>query len=189
LKVLADVGLLGFPNAGKSTFIRAVSAATPRVADYPFTTLQPHLGVVSVGPAQSFVVADIPGLIEVAAEGAGLGVQFLKHVSRTRLLLHLVDVAPPDGADPVEQVRIIEGELRRHDPALLERPRWLLLNKVDLWAPEEREARALDIIQRLGWNARWFAISAAERVATREVCLAAQQFFDELKAEAREIAG
>jgi GTP-binding protein len=189
LKVLADVGLLGFPNAGKSTFIRAVSAATPRVADYPFTTLQPHLGVVSVGPAQSFVVADIPGLIEGAAEGAGLGVQFLKHVSRTRLLLHLVDVAPPDGADPVEQVRIIEGELRRHDPALLERPRWLLLNKVDLWAPEEREARALDIIQRLGWNARWFAISAAERVATREVCLAAQQFFDELKAEAREIAG
>jgi GTP-binding protein len=189
LKVLADVGLLGFPNAGKSTFIRAVSAATPRVADYPFTTLQPHLGVVSVGPSQSFVVADIPGLIEGAAEGAGLGIQFLKHVSRTRLLLHLVDVAPPDGADPVEQVRIIEGELRRHDPALLERPRWLLLNKVDLWAPEEREARALDIVQRLGWNARWFAISAAERVATREVCLAAQQFFDELKTEAREIAG
>ena len=189
LKVLADVGLLGFPNAGKSTFIRAVSAATPRVADYPFTTLQPHLGVVSVGPSQSFVVADIPGLIEGAAEGAGLGIQFLKHVSRTRLLLHLVDVAPLDGADPVEQVRIIEGELRRHDPALLERPRWLLLNKVDLWAPEEREARALDIVQRLGWNARWFAISAAERVATREVCLATQQFFDERKAESGDACG
>ena len=182
LKVLADVGLLGFPNAGKSTFIRAVSAATPRVADYPFTTLQPHLGVVSVGPSQGFVVADIPGLIEGAAEGAGLGVQFLKHVSRTRLLLHLVDVAPLDGADPVEQVRIIEGELQRHDPELLQRPRWLLLNKVDLWAPEERDAKARDIIARLGWQAPWFAISAAERLGTREVCFAVQRFFDDQKA-------
>jgi GTP-binding protein len=182
LKVLADVGLLGFPNAGKSTFIRAVSAATPRVADYPFTTLQPHLGVVSVGPSQGFVVADIPGLIEGAAEGAGLGIQFLKHVSRTSLLLHLVDVAPLDGADPVEQVRIIEGELRRHDPELLQRPRWLLLNKIDLWAPEERDANARDIIARLDWRAPWFAISAAERIGTREVCLAAQRFFDEQKA-------
>ncbi|TAN05156.1 MAG: GTPase ObgE [Rhodanobacteraceae bacterium] len=188
LKVLADVGLLGFPNAGKSTFIRAVSAATPRVADYPFTTLQPHLGVVSVGPSQSFVVADIPGLIEGAAEGAGLGIQFLKHVSRTRLLLHLVDVAPLDGADPVAQVRIIEAELRRHDPALLERPRWLLLNKVDLWAPGERAAKAQAIIRRLGWDARWFAISAAERVATRDVCLAVQQFFDERHEQAAEAA-
>jgi len=179
LKVLADVGLLGFPNAGKSTFIRAVSAATPRVADYPFTTLQPHLGVVSVGPSQGFVVADIPGLIEGAAEGAGLGIQFLKHVSRTSLLLHLVDVAPLDGADPVEQVRIIEGELQRHDPELLQRPRWLLLNKIDLWAPEERDAKARDIIARLGWKEPWFAISAAERVGTREVCFAAQRFFDE----------
>ena len=186
LKVLADVGLLGFPNAGKSTFIRAVSAATPRVADYPFTTLQPHLGVVSVGPSQGFVVADIPGLIEGAAEGAGLGIQFLKHVSRTSLLLHLVDVAPLGGADPVEQVRIIEGELQRHDPELLERPRWLLLNKIDLWAPEEREANARAIVARLDWKAPWFAISAAERLGTREVCLAAQRFFDERKAESGE---
>lgn len=185
LKVLADVGLLGFPNAGKSTFIRAVSAATPRVADYPFTTLQPHLGVVSVGPSQGFVVADIPGLIEGAAEGAGLGIQFLKHVSRTSLLLHLVDVAPLDGADPVEQVRIIEGELQHHDPELLQRPRWLLLNKIDLWAPEERDANARDIIARLGWKEPWFKISAAERLGTREVCLAAQRFFD----EQRELTG
>ncbi len=183
LKVLADVGLLGFPNAGKSTFVRAVSAATPRVADYPFTTLQPHLGVVSVGPSQSFVVADIPGLIEGAAEGAGLGIQFLKHVARTSLLLHLVDVAPLDGTDPVEQVRIIEGELRRHDPELLERPRWLLLNKIDLWAPEEREANARAIAEALDWQAPWFAISAAERIGTREVCLAAQRFFDDAHAE------
>jgi GTP-binding protein len=187
LKVLADVGLLGFPNAGKSTFIRAVSAATPRVADYPFTTLQPHLGVVSVGPSQGFVVADIPGLIEGAAEGAGLGIQILKHVSRTSLLLHLVDVAPLDAADPVEQVRIIEGELRRHDPELLQRPRWLLLNKIDLGAPEEREATARNIITRLDWRAPWFAISAAERLATREVCLAAQRFFDERHAETEEL--
>jgi GTP-binding protein len=164
-----------------------VSAATPRVADYPFTTLQPHLGVVSVGPSQGFVVADIPGLIEGAAEGAGLGIQFLKHVSRTSLLLHLVDVAPLDGADPVEQVRIIEGELQRHDPELLQRPRWLLLNKIDLWAPEEREANARNIITRLDWRAPWFAISAAERLATREVCLAAQRFFDERHAETEEL--
>src|SRR5690349_7961699 len=129
LKVLADVGLLGFPNAGKSTFIRAVSAATPRVADYPFTTLQPHLGVVRIGTDQSFVIADIPGLIEGAAEGAGLGVQFLKHVSRTRLLLHLVDMAPlGDEVDPVEQVRAIELELEKFDAELLDRPRWLVFN-------------------------------------------------------------
>jgi GTP-binding protein len=142
--------------------------------------------VVSVGPSQGFVVADIPGLIEGAAEGAGLGIQFLKHVSRTRLLLHLVDVAPLDGADPVEQVRIIERELQRHDPALLERPRWLLLNKIDLWAPEERDANARAIVERLDWQAPWFAISAAERLGTREVCLAAQRFFDERKADAGE---
>ncbi len=188
LKVLADVGLLGFPNAGKSTFIRAVSAATPRVADYPFTTLQPHLGVVRIGPEQSFVIADVPGLIEGAAEGAGLGIQFLKHLSRTRLLLHLVEVEPADGADPVEQVRIIENELRRHDPGLLERPRWLVINKIDLWPPDARDARARAIVDRLAWKAPWFAISAAERIGTREVCLAAQRFFDERKSEAGESA-
>jgi GTP-binding protein len=182
LKVLADVGLLGFPNAGKSTFIRAVSAATPRVADYPFTTLQPHLGVVRSGPDQSFVIADIPGLIEGAAEGAGLGVQFLKHLARTSLLLHLVDVAPMDGADPVGQVRAIEGELQRFDPELLARPRWLVLNKMDLVAPEGRDALAKTIVERLQWSAPWFAISAANREGTRDVTLAAQRFFDEQKA-------
>ncbi len=140
LKLLADVGLLGFPNAGKSTFVRAVSAATPKVADYPFTTLHPHLGVVSVEPYRSFVIADIPGIIEGAAEGAGLGSLFLRHVQRTRLLLHLVDMAPFDeGISPAQQVRAIEDELRRYDPGMLEKPRWLVLNKGDLLSDDERE--------------------------------------------------
>src|SRR5690606_15989120 len=145
LKLLADVGLLGFPNAGKSTLIRAVSAATPKVADYPFTTLYPNLGVVSVEPGRSFVIADIPGLIEGAADGAGLGSLFLRHVQRTRLLLHLVDIAPMESgveADPVEQVRAIEAELRKYDPAMLEKPRWLVLNKADLMFEDEARARA-----------------------------------------------
>lgn len=189
LKVLADVGLLGFPNAGKSTLIRAVSAATPRVADYPFTTLQPHLGVVRIGPDQSFVIADIPGLIEGAAEGAGLGIQFLKHLARTSLLLHLVDIAPADGADPVAQVRAIERELQRYDQELLQRPRWLVLNKIDLLVPELRDARARDIIAQLDWQAPWFAVSAAERLGTRKLCLVAQRFFDERRALAAEADG
>ncbi len=179
MKLLADVGLLGFPNAGKSTFIRAVSAATPRVADYPFTTLQPHLGVVRIEAYRSFVIADIPGLIEGAAEGAGLGLQFLKHVSRTRLLLHLADIAPIDGSDPVQQVRAIEAELRQYDPGLMDKPRWLLLNKADLLAAEDRQQRAQDIVQALGWQAPWYVISAVSREGTREVCLAAQSYFDE----------
>ncbi len=178
LKVLADVGLLGFPNAGKSTFIRAVSAATPRVADYPFTTLHPNLGVVSVGSGQSFVIADIPGLIEGAAEGAGLGMQFLRHVARTRLLLHLVDAAPMDGSDPVEQVRAIEKELQQHDPELLERPRWLLLNKLDLLPADERDLVATDIVTRLEWQASWFPISALSGEGTRAVCQRVQQLFE-----------
>jgi GTP-binding protein len=142
LKVLADVGLLGLPNAGKSTFIRAVSAARPKVADYPFTTLHPNLGVVRVGPEQSFVIADVPGLIEGAADGAGLGIRFLKHLQRTRLLLHIVDLAPPDpAADPVRDALGIAGELARHSAELAAKPRWLVLNKLDLVPAEEREAR------------------------------------------------
>jgi GTP-binding protein len=189
LKVLADVGLLGFPNAGKSTFIRAVSAATPRVADYPFTTLQPHLGVVRIGTDQSFVIADIPGLIEGAADGAGLGIQFLKHVSRTRLLLHLVDMAPMgEEADPVEQVRAIEAELKKFDPELLDRPRWLVFNKSDLLAPEEREKTAKALVRKLKWKAPWFVVSAIARDGTWPVCLKIQDFFDQLKAEAAETA-
>lgn len=187
LKVLADVGLLGFPNAGKSTFIRAVSAATPRVADYPFTTLQPHLGVVRIGTDQSFVIADIPGLIEGAADGAGLGIQFLKHVSRTRLLLHLVDMAPlDDETDPVEQVRAIEAELEKFDPELLARPRWLVFNKADLMPEDERQKHAKALVRKLKWKAPWFVVSAIAREGTWDVCLKIQDFFDRMKAEAAE---
>ena len=162
LKLLADVGLLGFPNAGKSTFIRAVSAATPKVADYPFTTLYPNLGVVSVEAHRSFVIADIPGLIEGAADGAGLGATFLRHLQRTRLLLHLVDMAPMEGGvediDPVEQVRAIERELEKHDPELLQKPRWLVLNKADLMFEDEAKERAEQIIASLGWTQPWYQV-------------------------------
>ncbi len=188
LKLLADVGLLGFPNAGKSTFIRAVSAATPRVADYPFTTLHPNLGVVSLGTDQSFVIADIPGLIEGAADGAGLGIQFLRHVSRTRLLLHLVDIAPIDGSDPVEQVRAIEQELAKFDPELLERPRWLVLNKADVLPEDERQKVAEDIVARLGWTQPWFLVSAIARDNTMAVCQAVQRFFEAQREARRESA-
>ncbi|MEQ7419558.1 GTPase ObgE [Xanthomonas campestris pv. campestris] len=182
LKLLADVGLLGFPNAGKSTLIRAVSAATPRVADYPFTTLYPNLGVVSVEAYRSFVIADVPGLIEGAADGAGLGTQFLRHLQRTRLLLHLVDISPMDGGvdgvSPVDQVRTIERELERHDPALLEKPRWLVLNKADLMFPEEAQAAAEAIVAELGWTAPWYLVSALGRDGTFPIMKDVMAFFD-----------
>ena len=191
LKLLADVGLLGFPNAGKSTFVRAVSAATPKVADYPFTTLYPNLGVVSVEPGRSFVIADIPGLIEGAADGAGLGSLFLRHVQRTRLLLHLVDIAPMEGgieATPAEQVRAIENELRKYDPAMLEKPRWLVLNKADLMFEDEAKAAAEVIVAELGWTQPWYLVSAIGREGTRPIMLAVQAFFDRMREDELEAA-
>ncbi|MFM8240410.1 MAG: Obg family GTPase CgtA [Actinomycetota bacterium] len=163
LRVLADVGLAGMPNAGKSTFVRAVSAARPKVADYPFTTLNPSLGVVRVDMNRSFVVADIPGLIEGAAEGAGLGHQFLRHLQRTELLLHLVDLAPFDDADPVQHAKAIVEELRKYDEALHRKPRWLVLNKMDMVPVEERAARVKDFLKRLKWKGPVFEISALAR--------------------------
>lgn len=179
LKVLADIGLLGLPNAGKSTFIRAVSAAKPKVADYPFTTLVPNLGVVSVGRFKSFVVADIPGLIEGASEGAGLGIRFLKHLARTRLLLHLVDMAPLDESDPAEAAETIISELTKFSPALGERDRWLVLNKADQLLDDEREERLKAVVERLDWQGPVFVISALEREGTEQLCQAIMQYLDE----------
>ena len=167
LKVLADVGLLGMPNAGKSTLISAISNARPKIADYPFTTLHPNLGVVRVGPSQSFVVADVPGLIEGASEGAGLGLQFLRHLQRTRLLLHLVDLAPfDDSVDPVAQAKAIVAELKKYDAELYNKPRWLVLNKLDMVPAEERAARVKDFLKRSKFKGPVFEISAL----TREGC-------------------
>ena len=170
LKVLADVGLLGMPNAGKSTLISAVSNARPRIADYPFTTLHPNLGVVRVGPEQSFVVADLPGLIEGASEGAGLGHLFLRHLQRTRLLLHVVDMAPFDeGVDPVAQARAIVNELKKYDAGLHSKPRWLVLNKLDMVPAEERAARVKDFVRRLRYKGPVFRISALTREGCEEL--------------------
>ena len=179
LKLLADVGLLGLPNAGKSTLIRAVSAARPKVANYPFTTLHPHLGVVSIEPHRSFVVADIPGVIEGAAEGAGLGLQFLRHLARTHLLLHVVDAAPlnPDD-DPVQAVRTIEQELEKFSPELAARARWLVLNKMDMLPAEEREKRRRDIVKRLKWRAPVYAISAINGEGCRALMLAIMEHIE-----------
>jgi GTPase len=183
LKVLADVGLLGLPNAGKSTFIRAVSAARPKVADYPFTTLHPHLGVVRVGADRSFVVADVPGLIEGAAEGAGLGHQFLRHLARTRLLLHIVDVAPMGpGVDPARDARAIAKELKKFDPALHRKPRWLVLNKMDMLPAEMRAAAAAEIVRKLRWRAPSYSVSALTGEGCRELAGAVMKFLETGKA-------
>ncbi len=179
LKVLADVGLLGLPNAGKSTFIRAVSAARPKVADYPFTTLAPNLGVVRTDENRSFVVADIPGLIEGAADGAGLGHQFLRHLQRTRMLLHIVDIAPFDpDADPVRDARAIVAELKRYDVALFEKPRWLVLNKIDLVPEGERAARVKAFVKAYGWKGPVFAVAAVNGEGCRALVFKIQDWLD-----------
>ncbi|MCB1821894.1 MAG: Obg family GTPase CgtA [Candidatus Competibacteraceae bacterium] len=182
LKVIADVGLLGMPNAGKSTLIRAVSAAQPKVADYPFTTLHPHLGVVRVGPLQSFVMADIPGLIEGASEGAGLGMQFLRHLARTRLLLHLVDVSPySDSGDPVRDVEIILGELIRYSAELAGRERWLVLNKLDLLPEQERAGCIAEVVATLNWTGPVFGVSAVNGAGTDALIQAVMARLEEAK--------
>lgn len=180
LKVLADVGLLGLPNAGKSTFIRSVSAATPKVADYPFTTLVPNLGVVKVEAHRSFVIADIPGLIPGAAEGAGLGTRFLKHLVRTHLLLHIVDMAPFDEEeDPAENVLAISSELEAFSPGLAQRERWLVLNKLDLIPEEEREERCQQVIDKLNWTGPVYSIAAITKKGTFTLCADIMQHIDD----------
>lgn len=179
MKLIADVGLLGLPNAGKSTLIRAVSAARPKVADYPFTTLHPNLGVVSVGEHRSFLMADIPGLIEGAADGAGLGIKFLKHLQRTGVLLHLIDIAPIDpDADPVKDARAIAGELKKFAAGLAAKPRWLVLNKIDLLPEDEVERRCKDIVRRLRWKGPTFRISGATGQGTKELCQDVMKFLE-----------
>ena len=186
LKVLADVGLLGMPNAGKSTFIRAVSAARPTVADYPFTTLHPTLGVLRVSSEKSFVIADIPGLIEGAAEGAGLGHQFLRHLARTRLLLHLVDIAPAyEGTNPVSEARAILNELKKFDKSLYEKPRWLLLNKVDLL--EDRDAKVEAFLREFSDYDRYFVISAIKGEGCKELTYAIMEHLLESNAREQEM--
>lgn len=184
LKVMADVGLLGLPNAGKSTLIRAVSAAKPKVAAYPFTTLHPNLGVVAVGMHRSFVMADIPGLIEGAAEGAGLGIRFLKHLQRTRLLLHLVDIAPPDpDSDPVEDARALAKELKKFSSELAAKERWLVLNKTDLLPAEDAEKRCKEIVRHLRWKGPVYQISGLARRGTDELCQAVMTRLEEIGAQ------
>ena len=184
LKVLADVGLLGMPNAGKSTFITAVSNARPKIADYPFTTLHPHLGVVRIGPEQSFVVADVPGLIEGASEGAGLGHLFLRHLSRTSLLLHIIDCAPLDeSVDPIAQAKALVEELAKYDPALAAKPRWVVLNKMDLVPEEQREELLARYASELGAERRIFTMSAATREGIRELVNAVAEEVDRHRAE------
>jgi GTP-binding protein len=184
LMLLADVGLLGLPNAGKSTFIRAVSAAKPKVADYPFTTLVPNLGVVRMDSQESFVIADIPGLIEGASEGAGLGIQFLRHLERCRILLHLVDLMPVDGSDPVENAKAIISELEKYSPKLAQKPRWLVFNKIDLLLPEEAEALATKIAKALNWEGDYYKMSAFQKLETQPLCRKVMDFLHSLPADA-----
>lgn len=181
LKVLADVGLLGLPNAGKSTFIRAVSSAKPKVADYPFTTLVPNLGVVKVEAHRSFVVADIPGLIEGASEGAGLGIRFLKHLTRNRILLHIVDMAPYDGVEPADAALAIAGELGRFSPTLAERERWLVLNKTDLVDAETFAERKAKVLEGLDWQGPVYEISAIKSEGTDRLCGDLMAYLEELR--------
>lgn len=178
LLLLADVGMLGLPNAGKSTFIRAVSAAKPKVADYPFTTLVPSLGVVRMDHEKSFVVADIPGLIEGASEGAGLGIRFLKHLERCRVLLHLIDLAPIDESDPIENAKVIINELGQYSEKLSQKPRWLVFNKIDILDPEEAKQRAQAIADALGWEDKHYLISAANRDGVNALCWDVMHFLD-----------
>ncbi len=187
LKLLADVGLLGLPNAGKSTLIRSMSAARPKVADYPFTTLHPNLGVVAVGPLQSFVMADVPGLIEGAADGAGLGIQFLKHLQRTKLLLHLVDIAPIEpGADPANDFRAIEKELVRFSEDVSEKPRWLVLNKTDLLTKEDMASVHEDLVDQLSWDGPVFETSAVSGEGTEKLAQAIMRELEDMGEQAQE---
>ena len=183
LSLMADVGLMGMPNAGKSTLLASVSAARPKIADYPFTTLYPQPGVVAVGPLKSFVMVDIPGLIEGAADGAGLGIQFLKHLQRTRLLLHLVDVLPPEGGDLAANIRKINRELKRFSATLAKRSQWLVFNKTDLMSAKESDALCRKVVKQLRWTKPWFAISAVSKRGTKELCQAAMQWVEEQSVE------
>ncbi|MGF1768213.1 Obg family GTPase CgtA [Enterovibrio makurazakiensis] len=183
LLLLADVGMLGLPNAGKSTFIRAVSAAKPKVADYPFTTLVPSLGVVRVAQDKSFVVADIPGLIEGAAEGAGLGIRFLKHLERCRVLLHMIDLMPVDGSDPVDNAFTIIEELQRYSDKLADKPRWIVFNKMDLMSEEDAQAQIERVLEALGWDEPYYAISAINKGNTQQLTFDLMEFIQSLPVE------
>lgn len=186
LKLLADVGLLGLPNAGKSTLIRSVSAATPKVADYPFTTLVPNLGVVTLQKYRSFVIADVPGLVEGASEGAGLGIRFLKHLTRTRFLLHMVDMLPVDGSDPLANALTIQNELSSFSPTLAERPRWLVLNKMDLLPEDSRQAVCQKLVDDLQWQGPVFLVSALTKEGTDKLCNAICDYLDDCRSRESE---